>query len=529
MPRNQTALPFGLTLRAALIGAVIVAAFFGGTLWLLNALFPADPMSAGRPKLVALPPLQPVTRSSVVVAPVAIALPAIRDALEARAPRGLNGKRDNPLSDLLGKADIGWNMSRGPITVAGTASGLNIATTLNGSLRITGQLANQTGNLAGAITGLLGSSIGRGAQGLTTRALDQRADIRGDVAVVSHPTLQANWRIEPNLSGNVRLTDGGLSVAGIKLNVSNEVKPLLDQTVAEQVAHLSNQLRNDRTLEVVARREWAKMCRSIPLGAAAPSAPNLWLEVRPTKAFAAQPSIVPDWVILTLGVQAETRIVSNETKPDCPFPTRLELVPPIDQGNVKIALPIDVPFTELNRVLELRLKGRTFPEDGQTAGQVTVLAGDVAASGDRLLISLRVKAKETKSWFGFGAEATVHIWGKPELDGSQQVMRLTDISLDVQSGAAFGLLGTAARAAIPYLQRALAENAVVDLKPFAARARQSIDSALTDFSKPSEGVEVESAITGLRLTGIAFDSKTLRVTAEADGTVRALVRKLALK
>ena len=38
-----------------------------------------------------------------------------------------------------------------------------------------------------------------------------------------------------------------------------------------------------------------------------------------------------------------------------------------------------------------------------------------------------------------------------------------------------------------------------------------------------------SATGGLRLTGIEFDSTTLRVTGEADDTARALVRKIALQ
>ena len=53
------------------------------------------------------------------------------------------------------------------------------------------------------------------------------------------------------------------------------------------------------------------------------------------------------------------------------------------------------------------------------------------------------------------------------------VLRLTDISLDVDSEAAFGLLGAAAKAAIPYIQDALEQNAQIDLKPFAASARTS--------------------------------------------------------
>jgi hypothetical protein len=524
--RTKRTLLFGLSFRAVALGAGIVVVFFSATLWALNTFFPGNPMEESRPALTALPPLQPVTRTSIIIAPVAIANLAIRDALEAHAPRGLNGKNENPLSDLLGKADIGWSISRGPITVSGTPTGLTFGTVLNGTLRVTGNIANTAGNLTGAVTGLLDNALGQGVGKLTTRALDQRADIRGNVAVTSRPALLDTWRIEPNLSGHVSLADGGMQIAGIKLNVSNEVKPLLDKTVNEQIGNLGARLRNDRTLETAARREWTQMCRSISLGHAAKDAPNLWLEVRPTKAFAAQPRILQDWVILTLGVQAETRIVPNQTKPSCPFPARLELVPQLDQGKVSLAVPIDVPFTELNRVMELQLKGKTFPEKGNAPGQVTVLASSISASGDRLLISLRVKAKETKSWFGFGAEATMHIWGKPSLDTDNQIMRLTDISLDVQSQAAFGLLGTAARAAIPYLQKALAENAVVDLKPFAASAKTSIEASLADFQHPVDGVEVESAITGLRLTGIEFDSKTLRIIGEAQGSARALVRKI---
>ena len=287
------------------------------------------------------------------------------------------------------------------------------------------------------------------------------------------------------------------TVAGIKLNVSNEVKPLLDKTVSEQIGSLSNKLRNDPLAgERGAQAVGARCAARSRSAQAAAGAPNLWLEVKPTRAFAAQPKILADWVILTLGVQAETRIVPSETKPDCPFPARLDLVAGLDQGKVTLGVPIDVPFTELNRVMELQLKGKTFPETGNAPGQVTVLASSIAAAGDRLLISLRVKAKETKSWFGLGAEATVHIWGKPVLDQQNQIMRLTDITLDVQSEAAFGLLGTAARAAIPYLQKALADNAVVDLKPFAASALKSIDASIDEFQKPVDGVEVEASVTG---------------------------------
>ena len=85
----------------------------------------------------------------------------------------------------------------------------------------------------------------------------------------------------------------------------------------------------------------------------------------------------------------------------------------------------------------------------------------------------------------------------------------------------------AAQAAIPYLQSSLAEHAVIDLKPFAANARKNIAEAIAEFQKQTDGVSTEAAINDLRLVGIVFDSKSLRVIAEADGAVRVTVTKLA--
>src|SRR5262249_39139099 len=98
-------------------------------------------------------------------------------------------------------------------------------------------------------------------------------------------------------------------------SLSNELKPTVERMINEQVASLQERLGGSSLIEQSARQQWAQMCRAIPLGAAGPGAPNLWLEVRPTRAFAAQPSIDQSAVVLTFGVQAETRIVPSAAKP----------------------------------------------------------------------------------------------------------------------------------------------------------------------------------------------------------------------
>jgi hypothetical protein len=489
------------------------------------------PSAPGKqPALVEVPPLQPATRTSVVIAPTAVALSAIRDAMEAQAPRDLSGKRENPIGQLLQNAELGWTISRGALAVTGRPEGLNVVAPLNGTFRLTGQVGaqvgNQIGNITGALGGILNESLGKQVGSLTGKAFDQRADVRGNVVLTARPAITPNWRLEPNLTGQANLGDTSLSLLGVRVNLSREVKPLLDRAVGEQVGALQGRIRNNPFIEQAARREWAKLCRSLPLGKAAPGVPDLWLEVRPVRAVAAQPRIDAAAVTLTVGVQAETRIVPAETKPDCPFPATIEIVPPMDQGRVAIGVPVDLPFTEVNKLIEAQLKGKTFPQDDSSAVGVTINKATVAPSGDRLLITLRVKATERKSWFGFGADATVHVWGKPVLDTASQVLRLTDIVLDVESEAAFGLLGSAARAAVPYVRDALAENARIDLKPFAANARKSIDAAIADFRKAGQGVEVDAVVTDLRLAGIEYDAQTLRIIAEAEGTVKVTVSQL---
>jgi hypothetical protein len=505
--------------------AVVAASFFVSLKamdWLSRRGTVASPV------LAELPPLPPAPRISSIIAPVTIPLAAIREAADRAAPRNFAGKADNPVSQILQNADIGWTASRGPIAATGAQDVLSLATPLTGKLNVTGSLSSKaTGAVGDALGGLLGGNVAKQIGSVNIKALNASAEIKGNIVITSRPKLAANWRIEPNLAGQVTLGDTSLTVAGARVNVPAQIKPVIDKNVADQLATAGARIHNDPTFERNARIQWAKACRSIPIqgNGAASSLPALWLELRPTRAIAAQPRVDAANVTLTLGVEAETRITSTQTKPDCPFPEKISIVPPMP-GGVSVGIPIDIPFTDINKVLEAQLTGRTVPEDGSGSVDVVVKRASVAASGDRLLISLLVNAKEKKSFFGFGGEATVHIWGRPVLDQAQQTLRLANIELAVESEAAFGLLGAAARAAMPHLQKALTEKATVDLKPFIGNAQKKIAAAIADFQKNEDGVRVAAEITSLSLADIAFDSKTLRVIAEAAGTITVVVTAL---
>src|SRR5262249_30081118 len=244
------------------------------------------------PALKELPPLPPVTRSSYVVAPVAVALSAIRDVADRATPRNFAGKADNPVAQVLQNANIGWTAARGPIAATGGQDMLSLSTPLAGKVNVTGALSSKaTGALGDAIAGLLGDNAAKQIGNVNIKNLNANAEIKGNVIITSRPKLAAAWRLEPNFGAQVNLGDTNLSAAGARVNVPAQVKPVIDKTVGEQLNAIAERIRNDPLLERAARAQWAKACRSVPLEGpgATSSLPLVWLEVKPTRAIAAQP------------------------------------------------------------------------------------------------------------------------------------------------------------------------------------------------------------------------------------------------
>src|SRR5437868_15130062 len=231
-----------LNLKTIPLGIAIVTISFFVSLKTMDWLWPRGIVVA--PVLVELPPLPPASRSSSIIAPVAIALSAIREAADRGAPRHFAGKADNPISQILQNADIGWTASRGPITATGAQDVLSLATPLTGTLNVTGSLsAKATGAVGDALGNLLGGDVAKQIGSMNIKNLNASAEIKGSVVISARPKIATNWRIEPNLAAQVNLGDSSLSVAGARVNVPAQVKPLIDKNVAEQIALVQARMR----------------------------------------------------------------------------------------------------------------------------------------------------------------------------------------------------------------------------------------------------------------------------------------------
>src|SRR3981081_504695 len=168
-----------MRLKTVLLGVAVVAVSFLISLKPMDWLSPRGMVRA--PVLVELPPLPPAPRSSSIIVPVAIALTAIRDAADRGAPRNFAGKADNPVSQLLQNANIGWTASRGPISATGAQDVLTLATPLTGTLNATGSLsAKATGAVGDALGSLLGGDLGKKIGSVHIKGPNSNAEIKGN-------------------------------------------------------------------------------------------------------------------------------------------------------------------------------------------------------------------------------------------------------------------------------------------------------------------------------------------------------------
>src|ERR1700722_12910184 len=129
-----------VSLKTILLGiAVVVVPFYVSPKTMDRAWPPPVPA----PVLAELPPLPPTSRVSSIIVAVSVAISAIRDVADRAAPRNFAGKAENPVSQVLQNADIGWTASRGPIQASGAQDVLSLAMPLTGKLNVTGSLSSK--------------------------------------------------------------------------------------------------------------------------------------------------------------------------------------------------------------------------------------------------------------------------------------------------------------------------------------------------------------------------------------------------
>ena len=166
-----------------------------------------------------------------------------------------------------------------------------------------------------------------------------------------------------NLAGQVNVVDVVLPIGGLKLSVANEVKPALDATCA------------------IRWLRWKRICGTIRSSKMprAPNGPSCAIRFARCRGAGHAESVARSAAYTRhrgaaadrrpRGHAAGRRASANPHRADpdpsrLPFPQAARSGFGVERWQRDIAVPIDIPFTELSRLLEAQFAGKTFPEDG---------------------------------------------------------------------------------------------------------------------------------------------------------------------
>ena len=462
------------------LGAVAAAGFY-----LSKNMFEFD---AERPALET-PALEPLSgRVSRVTVPVSVPVAAVGEALERAAPKRESGSREAAFGGPFARGEIRWDLRRSGLRVSGRGGALGVAAEISGEARAAGVLRL-----------------------IKKFEFSERGDFLATVSLAARPEFEADWRVSPNLSEteiDIKRADIAVRRVG-PLDVSGHILPGIESAVRRLRGKLDAHLARNDFLERAARKGWKSLCASTPLGADR----EFWLETKPVAARAADIRIDRENIRFTLGVDLMARVLSERTRPDCPFPPTLLVEKPGPEG-FSVVLPVKIDYETLGERLAGEIVGKSF---GKSVSIVVEKIG-IRPHGKLLLLETRVAA-ETDYLSGSRTGGTLYLLAEPRLDTEAQTLALENVKLDVDSRNA--LFSIAGKLAEPALLDAVSRRVPFDLGPKLEELRGEAGDAISALS--SDAVSVSGEVNRVRLTRLDVGPGHLRAVLTAEGRVSAEV------
>jgi len=438
------------------------------------------------------PELEPLAEHlSRATIPVSVPIAAIGEALERETPKQESGSRKNSFGRSFAQSELSWNLSRSRLQVLSRSGALDIATELRGEARATGTL-----------------------QLIRKFDVNTSGDVLANVSLTASPTLESNWRVSPNLSEvEIDIQKAEIPIKHIgNLDIRGDILPGVRITADALRTQLNQSVARSDFFEQAARKGWKRLCGSTPLGEDS----DLWLETRPVVARAAQVRIGRKDIRATIGVEVETRILTEQTQPECPFPGTLLLEKP-KPGSFEIIMPTIIDYETLERTLAEEVVGKSLGKNISIA----IKGIRIRPYAEMLLLETAV-AVETDYLSGTAAKGTLYVVAEPKLDAKAQTITLENITLETDSQNL--LFSMAGKAAEPLLLEAVSKRLPFDLGPKLEELRDGAEDAILALS--SENISVTGKVNRVRLTRLDVGPEHLRLVLTAEGRVGARVQAI---
>ena len=457
----------------ALASCVVAAAAIVG--WYLYPT--VSPISVDRP-LTETATLQPLSAShSTITLPVAIPIASFTDHINELAPKKMDGSKNLGKIAFIKLGSVSWWMQRTPINVKGKSNKLHLTSNMTGEARYKG--------------------IG--------------VPIKGNITASTTPAIRSDWRVSvSDLQLSAHVTRARLFKV---ISLRSLAQSRVNQEMNNLRKNIQNQIANDTSLEKAARMAWKDICGTFLLDKNS----GLWVEVKPLRLRAAQPTIDRTNVNFQLGLDAEVRIVTDKNVMSCKFPKSLVSDPP-RPGRIELVLPAHTDYAWLTDLLTQRVR-KDIDVEGVS---VQIRSIGLRPHGEALLLEVGLSA-QTGGWFGARGDGTIYVVARPVLDKQQQTIVLSDLGLDTESSNV--LVSIFGEVMEPVILNALEKSSTIDLKPQLEDIRAKADGMFDAVSQG--GFKLDGQVESIELSRIEVGRDKLRVVAKMSAAVSGTMRNVS--
>lgn len=433
------------------------------------------------PKTSALPTLP--LRSSQVTLPIALPISLVEQVLNETAPRSQSGEADDIDDIPTISIDLTWEARRSNFRLSPETDGLRADTDIDGRV------------------------IFKGPFGSTATV-----DLKGTIALRTQPSLGTDWYVHPNLSGSIHLDQATHDLFNrVTVSLRGEMTPRIQRQVDEYLRRAETRIRGDDRVRQEAMSIWTTLCRDVQVS----TDPEVYVQLKPVSIRASQrPRVGNESITLQLGVDVETQSAATDRDFVCPFPESLVLEGPAP-GGFELVLPTEVTYETLEAVLESEFRGMTF---GETVA-VTIDEVGVRPYGTAVLLESTVSVK-VPGWFGRRAKGTLYVVATPELDPSEERIKLTNVTLDSESEHV--LTAAVGEISESWLSEAFENRTIVRLDSAYGRLRQRMNAALDQLG--SADVDVQGTPVEIEVVDLDVGPEFIRVIGTVSGNVQVLWR-----
>ena len=468
---------------------------------------------------VARPVLPPIAEmgfeapESNVLVPFEISIDRLSQEAEAAVPHSIRGEKGLPNMGPAARNSVRWNFTRNEIVGSESNGRMNLTTKIAGSATLKGRVQPIRGSI-GKLLGKLKPSV----------PYSQTVRLAADVHASAVPELTKNWRLRPNIHGNVRLTEARARIAKVvDLSLKGTLQGDVDSAVAREIRRINEKVAQDVFLEAAARDAWMELCKPISLGMVGDE--SLFLVVEPLDFLAMQPRISKSSINLVLGLRARTALISSGPANDSctEFPQELRIVQDIPDESV-VAVDTELSYSVVNEVLRDQVQREGVVEAHGAVGEIKAVT--LEPFGTRLLATVEGVFRETR-FFGVRVEGKLFFELEPTLDEERQIIQIEHVKIGASSDQALGKVAAGALMVLATSIENRLQHVTVDLKPLIEKERVRATKALMGLSTGQDAVEFSNAsITDIRLEELRIGYSGIRILVLVRGSLGLVVREL---